>query len=600
MSNTTKEPFSLGYKKLGLPKQELLEKLVKSETTDNSIEYSPFHIHQLQHYNPIYKEIFELSPTNYNSIGLNHPNQHVFNLERNSDSEVTIDNCFIKYSPLLDPFRYLTGKYKSDDSLKTLPKIDSPHSKLADPNNASYIDNFFCYLSSQLKNHHSFINAIDYYGSYIGIQEKFKINISDDMDYLRNSEIFIQNRNILYEIEEDFEDPLANFGSRKNKDKLVFHNESAVSHLSFDNIDVEDTNKNIIDNTKEDIEQIYEHSDSDDESSNNSQLSYTSSDDSDEESGDEDTESDDDEDNEESDDDDESDDDEDEDTNESDDEESDTNESDSEDSDAEDSDSQDTPIYAYIKEFPVQLICLEPCKNTMDSLFEKGELDEKTAAAALMQVIMSLLAFQKSFHFTHNDLHTNNIMYIDTTEEFLYYRFNKIVYKVPTYGRLYKIIDFGRAIYKFQGRTYCSDSFSPDGDANSQYNFEPYFNDKKPRLEPNYSFDLCRLGCSIFDFILDEDYLQQEELEFDELQRTVIRWCSDDNGKNVLYKKSGEERYPNFKLYKMIARTVHKHTPELQLTDPYFSKYALDKKQVKNIQNNKIIDIDILPCYVSK
>jgi hypothetical protein len=214
-----------------------------------------------------------------------------------------------------------------------------------------------------------------------------------------------------------------------------------------------------------------------------------------------------------------------------------------------------------------------------------------------MQVIMSLLAFQKSYHFTHNDLHTNNIMYIDTKDEFMYYRFNKTVYKVPTHGRIYKIIDFGRAIYKFQGRTYCSDSFGPDGDANSQYNFEPYFDDKKPRLEPNYSFDLCRLGCSIFDFILEEDYLQDEELEIDELQRTIIRWCSDDNGKNVLYKRNGEERYPNFKLYKMISRTVNKHTPEAQLTDPYFSQYAVDKKQVKNIQSDKIIDIDLLPCY---
>ena len=32
--------------------------------------------------------------------------------------------------------------------------------------------------------------------------------------------------------------------------------------------------------------------------------------------------------------------------------------------------------------------------------------------------------------------------------------------------------------------------------------------------------------------------------------------------KNILYKKNGDERYPDFKLYKMIARTVHNHTPE--------------------------------------
>ena len=33
---------------------------------------------------------------------------------------------------------------------------------------------------------------------------------------------------------------------------------------------------------------------------------------------------------------------------------------------------------------------------------------------------------------------------------------------------------------------------------------EPYFNENKPRLEPNYSFDLCRLGCSLFDYFIDD------------------------------------------------------------------------------------------------
>jgi hypothetical protein len=34
-------------------------------------------------------------------------------------------------------------------------------------------------------------------------------------------------------------------------------------------------------------------------------------------------------------------------------------------------------------------------------------------------------------------------MYIETDKEFIYYTHNQIHYKVPTYGRIYKIIDFG-------------------------------------------------------------------------------------------------------------------------------------------------------------
>jgi len=217
-------------------------------------------------------------------------------------------------------------------------------------------------------------------------------------------------------------------------------------------------------------------------------------------------------------------------------------------------------------------------------------VDLKLGASAFFQVIMSLLAYQKAFKLTHNDLHTNNIMWIKTDLEFLTYRFAGKVYKVPTYGKLFKLIDFGRAIYKFQDKQFCSDSFATGGDAATQYNFEPFFNRNKPRLEPNYSFDLCRLGSSIFDFIMDVD---TPVSKMNELQKTVNRWCLDDNKKNVLYKKNGEERYPNFKLYKMIARTVHDHTPEAQLEFPFFKQFLMKG----NMGEKVLMDLDELPVY---
>ena len=48
---------------------------------------------------------------------------------------------------------------------------------------------------------------------------------------------------------------------------------------------------------------------------------------------------------------------------------------------------------------------------------------------------------------------------------------NDKYYKVPTYGRIYKIIDFGRAIYKFNGKQIISDCFYNKGEADGQYNF---------------------------------------------------------------------------------------------------------------------------------
>ncbi len=191
-----------------------------------------------------------------------------------------------------------------------------------------------------------------------------------------------------------------------------------------------------------------------------------------------------------------------------------------------------------------------------------------------MQVIMTLIVYQKKFQFTHNDLHTNNIMYVDTDEEYVYYTHNNIHYKVPTFGRIYKIIDFGRAIYTFEGKQFVSDSFHTDGDAATQYNMEPFLDASKPVLEPNYSFDLCRLACSMLDIIPDDTPVYE----------LVEEWCLDDKKRNVLYKKNGEERYPDFKLYKMIARTVHAHTPEAQLAKPIFKAYVTKKAHPNAIQ----------------
>ena len=244
------------------------------------------------------------------------------------------------------------------------------------------------------------------------------------------------------------------------------------------------------------------------------------------------------------------------------------------------------------------MIILEKCEGTLDSLFINGEINEEKGLSMLMQVIMTLLIYQKMFHFTHNDLHTNNIMYNTTKEEYIYYSFEGNIYKVPTYGYIYKIIDFGRSIYKYKGQVYCSDSFAPSGDAHGQYNFEPFMNSNKPRLEPNYSFDLCRLACSIYDFIIEdyEDFENYNELEEDGFIVTIIRWIKDKYGKNILYKKNGEERYPNFKLYKMISRTVNEHTPYNQLSYNEFKQYIV--QSVDDISLEKIINIDLLPVMV--
>ena len=555
---------------------ESLEQSYHSSPDDIAYDYNPFRIKGFQSYNPMYDRFLPVTETNYNSIQLNH-RYHFINtvtVKDRTDETMHQKNVFIKYSPLLDPIRYMVGKYATEgDVVRQLPKFNATgFPKLDNNNNAAYTDCFFSYLTSRTLHDYGFVNGIDFYGSFLGVQDKFKMNVADDIEYLNTSPFFNENVNKLFTIcNHDAASYYAD-SSRSNRVKLRIssantHNISAISLTDI--ITVDEPTADLIE-----TETVYENhgkTETSDKSSSNSSSSsddsdYNDSSDSDSECGD--------------------DDDDDSGAWETED------ESDCGDSDINsDSDSDDVQ-HGYINNFPVQLICLEKCVGTIDDLLIKRKLDENKAAAALFQVIMTLIAYQKMFHFTHNDLHTNNIMYIETDEPYLYYKYENITYKVPTYGRIFKLIDFGRSIYKFGGNTICSDSFAPGGDAATQYNCEPFFDNTKPVIEPNYSFDLCRLGCSIYDFIIpdDEDYSK-----YDELQKTIHRWCLDDRGKNVLYKRNGDERYPNFKLYKMAARTVHEHSPQAQLKYSFFKQFKSSSDKNTAV---KCMDIDQLPCCV--
>lgn len=541
---------------------------------------------KVQNYLPIYDRFLLLNENNYNLVNLNHKysihdiierkTNNIFNITiKDSDKNSYIRESFFKFSPLLDPVKYMVGKYKkvSKEKIMELPKLKDAKcsKKVSDKNNSAYTDGFFSYLSSILLNHYKFPHGLNFYGSFLGIQSKHSVNIIDDLEFLYNSDYFHENLNELFETE-DINEELLEDDTRGHRKKLVLEKGGNIK-LNCEELDTK-IFKDIFDLTKENVEkhnsecklelemELDEDKESHKTNSTCSSRSSNTNDDSDEELSGSDLES----------------------------------CSNSNMSQYSSTNKTMDFIKADIYDFPVNIICLEKMKNTLDSLMEVEDEDDELTMdqwrSCLFQIIMTLAVYQKVFKFTHNDLHTNNIMYEETDRKFICYKFQDKYYKVPTYGKIFKIIDFGRAIYNHSGKVFCSDSFHSKGDANSQYNFEPYFNDKKPRLEPNYSFDLCRLGCSIFDYFFDDVIDVEDEVE--PIPLLIAEWCMDDKGKNILYKTNGEERYPDFKLYKMIARNVHKHTPENQLEKNVFARFVVGKKKVKKMV---IFNIDELPVY---
>jgi hypothetical protein len=577
-------------------------------------------ITDVQNYFPLYNNYFDLNSNNYNAINLNNSYKLENILEKINYNKFTGEICdicnnkcnkniFIKFSPLIDPIKYMLGKYDNSYNILELPKFYSndhinsnseyhkKYKKILDPNNSAYIDGFFSFLSSCLLNNYSFYNGLNYYGAFLGIKNSFKVNISEDLEFLNESDHFHKYRDNLFKVEAS--EKMKNLFCKTNKyKKTLLINDNKTNDITND-LNIEDLNSidlnsvdlnsvdlnsidlNSIDlnsvqqsclETKsliqEELELTYENLDILDKSStkssnyNTSKNETTNSESCSSRSSN--TES------------------------------LDSNKTESDESSSEESYDDDEEIFCSIDKFPVKIIVLECCENTLDSYISSKKIKDDEWESIVLQILFTLITYQKVFHFTHNDLHTNNIVYVATEKKYLYYKFNNSHYKVPTFGKIYKIIDFGRAIYSFKNKFMCSDSYSQDGDAATQYNCEPYLNENKPRLDPNYSFDLCRLGCSLFDYFIDD--LEDIKKLKSPIKKLMIEWVFDDKNKNILYKNDGSERYPDFKLYKMIARSVHKHTPQNVLKKPLFENYLIAKKKINNPE--AIFNIDELPVMV--
>jgi len=608
-------------------------------------------LEKMQNYIPIYNILFDLTPNNFNNINLNNKyfvyKINNYNEETNTynatikniknEKETIKKNIFIKLSPIYDPFKYFLGKYTDlpIEEFLRLPNISFQETnilqkKIMNTNNSSYTDAFFYYLSGFLYNEFHFVNGIEYYGSYLGVKNNMIINIANDLDYLVESKFFIENNNKLFFVDDenllfgddntdDEEDENKNGEPTKNKNMFKQKKKSLEIFDGGDNGDCDGNDflpqldiLDIVDkyelnditttteiNTKMDIQILGDFDiqpEENDEllkttlkSSGSSNCSSRTSN-TEEENNDIDVkkesldfkEHENEEDN----------------CNAEDDKEynNDNDEDDDEDDDDEYDDEEEI-INARIEKFPVNVICIENCIDTFDNFLINGDYEEKELRAILMQIIMTLITYQKVFSMTHNDLHTNNIMYSHTDAKFIYYLYQKKYYKVPTFGKIIKIIDFNRSIYTYKNNIFYSDSFDKDGDASGQYNTEPFFDPKLKRVEPNYSFDLCRLACSMFDYFVDDVRNTEEVEKTNPNAKIIIDWVRDDKGKNILYKSNGDERYPEFKLYKMISRIVHNHTPENQLLRKEFKGYIVDGGYKKSDKNNSLlVDID---CMIS-
>jgi len=214
--------------------------------------------------------------------------------------------------------------------------------------------------------------------------------------------------------------------------------------------------------------------------------------------------------------------------------------------------------WATFTDVPVMTTVMEVCEGTFYDLIKLYPEPEKHVAW-VSQMVFALAYAQRNFGFTHNDLHGNNVMYVKTNQTHCIYNHGGVVYKVPTFGFLMKIIDFDRSILSMrlaglkEPKLFMSSQFQEDEEAGGQYNMEPFYDNKHPHIGASSSFDLVRFATSVF----WDMFPKGPKHEYTHPLFTVfIQWMKQTDGTSVMFrtKMDNHDRYHGFDLYKAIVR----------------------------------------------
>lgn len=427
-----------------------------------------------------------------------------------------LQDVHVKKTMLLSPFKWMQGDYGSALGLPTTNEQASTiQKKLQDPNNAAYVGSILASVLSES----GCMHFPKVYGVFTGTAKSHTIDISDDYEDLSSRSWFSQNIGKTFDLKltDEVKNPTDFSHTRDARVSVQLGEETVIDgirELEYDSVQSTMGDLSEVMKSSEDDENENEDSES---SVSTSYLFQIKSCDCDEEER--------------------------------------------EILDDEEESEYSSFAWATFSNVPVQLTVMEKCDGLLyDVMFQhQGNKDIQTAL--LSQVVLALAYAQRNFGFVHNDLHANNVMYVNTDKEFLYYNFGGILYKIPTYGYLIKIIDFERGVASIklsgmkESKFFMSDHYSINEEAGGQYNYHPFYIPKYPEVKPNASFDLARLATSLFWDLFPEGP-SHEEYKTHPVFLCFVKWVTIEDGSSVLFGKTDprHERYHGFDSYKAIAR----------------------------------------------
>lgn len=408
---------------------------------------------------------------------------------------------FVKHLPILDVIGFIQNEYTLSSSILPDYKSSLTSEQINNFNNQSYIDAFFGYLGSKLTESGKTPCFGLFYGTYSGLKNRFKFDVTEEYSHTNLKNIIKQNTNFeMEETEIDFEEE-----KHYNYFKNLEPSETDLNLEKLENLFInEEFKKQHQPNTKMDHKL---------EKSEKTELSDIESI-----------------------------------------------------SDIE-SDRPETFKYIILKNYPVQIICTEKLDFTLDDYVKENTIETNEWLSILFQLCFGLAVAQKRYKFCHNDLHSANVMFKETQEEYFYYKINNTYFKIPTFGKIAKIIDFGRATFQYNDIIYFSSAFDENGDAEGQYDYPQENTLDGCKIKPNYSFDLVRLAISIIEYIEPGT----------ELYNLLKIWMTD---KHNRFKINESE---SFDMYINIAKNMRNAVPIKQFNKKIFKRFIIDKhKIIKN------------------
>lgn len=235
-------------------------------------------------------------------------------------------------------------------------------------------------------------------------------------------------------------------------------------------------------------------------------------------------------------------------------------------------------IYLEYRNIPIYLIANEVVRYDIDYLQYKNLINYEMIISITFQIFGSILTMYSIFGIKHNDLHLGNIMFKPTKEKYLYYKFNNIYYKVPTYGFIVKIIDWGRGTYKFNSTFGNNNIYNGPGECFEQYVY-PRINNKGRypiEIDKNPWTDIIMISqCFLNEF--------NKELKDTDLERFMLKIITTTD-KNCL-----EVCHLKWEIYVEITNSEFKINPRDLLTNRIFNQYKI--KRSKIIKNSTIYNI---------